>query len=103
MPLQGHRISPPHVRPSRQPLLLYAGAQYAGSSNESYFNKLVLPSEVQSPLNGEGDGGGDGDSSEMSPTSPRHSCLAAAVHLTDDGGEVALLPILTESQPRAWA
>tara|TARA_B100000795_G_scaffold253070_1_gene223046 strand:- start:567 stop:1676 length:1110 start_codon:yes stop_codon:yes gene_type:complete len=50
-----------------QPLLLYRGTQCAGSSNESYFNKTVLPSETDT-----------------------HSYLAAAVHLTDDEGEVEL-------------
>jgi len=50
-----------------QPLLLYRGTQCAGSCNESYFNKTVLPSETDT-----------------------HSYLAAAVHLTDDEGEVEL-------------
>lgn len=64
-----------------QPLLLYSGEQYAGSSNESYFSKVVLPSEE------------DED----------HSCLAAAVHLTDDEGEVELailrtIPLMTRAQ-----
>lgn len=61
-----------------RPLLLYKGTQCAGSSNESYFNKTVLPSETD-----------------------KHSCLAAAVHLTDDEGEVELaflrtVPVLPE-------
>ena len=59
-----------------RPLLLYAGAQYAGSSNESYFSKAVLPSI-------------------SSKGTERHSCLAAAVHLTDDEGEVELAILRT--------
>ena len=50
-----------------RPLLLYKGAQCAGSSNESYFNKTVLPNEYN-----------------------ERSGLAAAVHLTDDEGAVEL-------------
>ena len=69
-----------------RPLLLYSGAQYTGSSNESYFTKVVLP--VSS-------GGGEDSSKDSQAHPARHSCLAAAVHLTDDEGEVELAILRT--------